>query len=168
MSNIIPDETKRYVPRDPPWITKQINNLHNRKNRLSRHDKKHGYEIKDKDRMDTIHIECHQAEENAKLTYLENLGNKVNDPSTSQKSYWKIINRVLNKCRTPKILPSLVNNMFILNCCEKSKLFNDFLQNSARLSLIVVYYHLTTLLTDKNIDNISIERDEIIPFRWNT
>ena len=36
-----------------------------------------------------------------------------------------------------------------------------FFQNSARLSLLVVYYHLN-LFTDNNIDNISIERDEII------
>ena len=43
--------------------------------------------------------------EAAKLTYLKNLGNKVNDPGTSQKSYWKIINRVMNKCRAPKIPP---------------------------------------------------------------
>ena len=47
--------------------------------------------------------ECQQAVENVKSTYLTNLGNKVNDPNTSQKSYWKIINRVMNKCRTPKI-----------------------------------------------------------------
>ena len=29
----------------------------------------------------------------------------MNDPSTSQKAYWKIINRVMNKCRAPKIPP---------------------------------------------------------------
>merc|ERR1712059_151976 len=34
MSNFIPNETKRFVPRDPPWITKPIKTLLNRKNRL--------------------------------------------------------------------------------------------------------------------------------------
>ena len=43
----------------------------------------------------------------------------MNDHSTSQKHYWKIINRVMNKCRASKIPPLLVNNMFLLNCCEK-------------------------------------------------
>ena len=47
-------------------------------------------------------MECQQAVESAKLTYLKNLGNKVNDPGTSQKSYWKIINRMMNKCRAPQ------------------------------------------------------------------
>ena len=38
--------------------------------------------IEGKDRLDTSRIECHQALENAKVTYLENLGNKVDDPIT--------------------------------------------------------------------------------------
>ena len=32
MSNFIPNEIKRFVPRDPPWITKPIKTLLNRKN----------------------------------------------------------------------------------------------------------------------------------------
>ena len=34
MSNYIPNETKRFVPRDPPWITKPIKTILNRKNML--------------------------------------------------------------------------------------------------------------------------------------
>ena len=74
-------------------------------------------DIKSEDRvgLDTFPIECQKAVETAKLSYLTNLGNKVNIPGMSQKSYWKIINRVMNKCRAPKIPPLLVNNLFILN-----------------------------------------------------
>ena len=54
-----------------------------------------------------------------------NLGNKANNPNTSQKSFWKIINRVMNKCRAPNIPPLLVNNLFILNCRENARYFND-------------------------------------------
>ena len=32
MSDYIPNETKRFVPRDPPWITKPIKTMLNRKN----------------------------------------------------------------------------------------------------------------------------------------
>ena len=32
----------------------------------------------------------------------------------------------MNICRATKIPPLLVNNIFILNCREKAKLFNDF------------------------------------------
>ena len=112
MSNFIPNETKRFVPRDQPSITKPLTTMLNGKNRLFKNYKKHHYKEEDKVRPDTFRIECQKAVETAKLTYLKNLGNKVNDPSTSQKSYWKIINRVMNNCRTPKILCLLVNNMF--------------------------------------------------------
>ena len=72
-------------------------------------------------------IECQQTVEMAKMSYLANLGDKLNCANTSQKSYWKIINRVMNKCRSPKIPPLLANNLFILNCKEKAKHFKRFL-----------------------------------------
>ena len=108
MSNFIPNEKKRCVPRDPPWITKHLKSMLNRKNRLYKNYKKHGYKDDDKIRLDLFRIECQEGIKAAKSLYLSNLGKKANDPYTSQKSYWKIINRVMNKCRAPKIPPILV------------------------------------------------------------
>ena len=72
-----------------------------------------------------------------------------------------IINRVMNKCRTAKIPPIFVNNMFILNCCEKAKSFNDWFSKQCTPiinSSVLPPFHV---LTDKEIDNISIQCDEI-------
>ena len=55
MSNFIPNETKRFVPRDPPEITKPIKAL------LYKNYKKHGYKKEDMDRFDSLHMECQQA-----------------------------------------------------------------------------------------------------------
>ena len=77
--------------------------------------------------------ECQQAVENAKSTYLTNLGNKVNDPNTSQKSYWKIISRVMNKCRTPKIPPLLVNNVLFWIVKKKQNFSIIFFRTSVGL-----------------------------------
>ena len=162
MSNFVPNETKRFVPRDPPWITKPLKNMLNRKNRLYKSYKRHGYKKEDKARLDEFRRECHQAVEDAKLSYLTNLGNKVNDPNTSQKSYWKIINRVMNKSRASKIPPLLVNNVFILNCREKAKIFNDFFSKQCRLITNDSVLPAFNFLTDKRIDHISIRTDEII------
>ena len=146
MSNFMPNETKRFVPRDPPWITKPIKTLLNRKNRLYKSYKKHGYKIVDKERLDTFRVECQHAVETAELNYLKILGNKVNGPTTSQKSYWKIINRVMNKSRDPKISPLLVNNTFILNCCEKAKLFNAiFSKQCTPIIIIIIIIIIITL-----------------------
>ena len=73
MSNLIPNETKRFVPRDPSWITKPIKTLLNRKNRLCKNYKKHGYKIVDKERLDTFRVECQHAVETAELNYLKQL-----------------------------------------------------------------------------------------------
>ena len=161
MSNYIPNETKRFVPRDPPWITKPIKTMLNRKNRLFKNYKKHCYKDEDKVRLDAFHVECQNVVETAKLTYLQNLGNKVNDSSTSHKT-WKIINRVMNKCRSPKIPPLLVNNMFILNCREKVKLFNDHFSNQCRPVTTSSVLPPLNSLTDKKIDHIPIQSDEIL------
>ena len=120
MSNFIRNETKRFVPRDPPWVTKSLKTMLNRKNY-----KRHRYKEEDKVKLEVFRIECQKAVETAKSSYLTNMGNKVNAPGTSQKSYWKIINRVMNKCRAPKIPPILINNRIILDCREKAKLLCD-------------------------------------------
>ena len=162
MSNFVPNETKRFVPGDPPWINKPLKRMINRKNRLYRNYKWHGYREEGKARLDTFRSECKLAAENAKLSCLTDLGNEVNDPNTSQKSYWKIINRVMNKCRAPKIPPLLVNNVFILNCRDKAKLFNDFFSNQCRLITNSCTLPTFNFLIDKRIDKILIRRDEIV------
>ena len=116
MSNYIPNETKRFIPRDPPWITKPIKTMLNRKNRLFKNYKKHRYKDEDEVRLDAFRTECQNVVETAKLTYLKNLGNKVNDPSTSHKTYWKIINRVMNKCRASKIFPKPLTKCGMMDC----------------------------------------------------
>ena len=102
MANFIPNETKKIVPRDPPWITRSLKSMLNRKNRLFKSYKKNGYRLEDKIRLNEFRVDCKKAVEDAKLSYLTKIGKKVNDPNTSQKSYWKIINKVMNKCRSPK------------------------------------------------------------------
>ena len=156
MPNFIPNETKIFVPRNPPWITKPLKTMLNRKNRLFNNYKSHGDKAEDKVRLDAFRIECQQASE----TYLTNLSNKVNNPGISQKSYWKIINRAMNKCRAPEI-PLLVNNLFILNCREKARYFNDYsLQCKPVINNSVL--PILRFLTNKRKDNVTIENDEII------
>ena len=54
--------------------------------------------------------ECQEVIEIAKLNYFENMRTKLRNPNTSQKSYWKIISTVINKCEAPKIPPLYANN----------------------------------------------------------
>ena len=162
MSNYIPSEIKKIVLRDPPWINKQLKSLLNRKNRLFKNYKKHGYQAHDKTRLDAFRKECQGAVAEAKADYLNNLGKKLNNPTTSQKSYWKIINRVMNKSRAPKIPPILFNNVFILNCKEKAKIFNDFFSDQCKLIINSSRLPQFRFLTGKRIDHITIRNYDIL------
>ena len=67
------------------------------------------------------------------------MGNKLKNPDTSLKSYWKIIHRVMNKCRSPKIPPLRVNDKFILDFEEKAKYFKEFSSQQCLLLIIAFY-----------------------------
>ena len=54
MANFVPHETKNIIPRDSPWITKQLKTMLNRKNRLFRNYKRHGYKEDDRLRLDAF------------------------------------------------------------------------------------------------------------------
>ena len=76
------------------------------------------------------------------------------------KLYWKIINRVMNKCRTPKIPPLLVNNVFILNCRESEDLMTFF--GLVFMLITSSVLPIFNFLTDKRIDQISNRKDVIV------
>ena len=56
---------KRFVPRDPPWISKPLKAMLNRKNRLFNNYKRHGYKAEDKVRLGAFRTECQQPVEAA-------------------------------------------------------------------------------------------------------
>ena len=76
LTNFFPSEAKRFVPRNPPWITRSLKNMLNRKNRLYKNYKKHRYKDDDEVKLDIFRYECHQSVEDAKSSHLANLGNK--------------------------------------------------------------------------------------------
>ena len=67
----------------------------------------------------------------------------------------------MNKCRAPKIPPILLDNVFILNCKEKAKHFNDFFSQQCRPITNNSVLPVFNSLTDKRIDNIVIENNQI-------
>ena len=47
-------------------------------------------------------------------------------PGTSSKTYWALINTVLNKAKISIIPPLLENGLFVTDFTEKAQLFNDY------------------------------------------
>ena len=68
----------------------------------------------------------------------------------------------MNKCRAPKIPPLPVNNLFIFNCKEKAKYFNDFFSQQCKPIVNSSVLSILYFFTEKRIDHITVKNDEII------
>ena len=161
MANFVPNEMKTFVPRDPPWINKELKTLLNKKNRLFRNYKRKGYTAEDKVRLEVFRNECQKAVENAKQSYFTKMGDQLSNPETSQKTYWKIIHKVVNKCKA-KIPPLSINGSFILGCKEKANHFVDFFSQQCKLISNDSTLPNLTRLTDKKIDMVNIGDQNIL------
>ena len=70
----------------------------------------------------------------------------------------------MNKCRAPNIPPLLVNNLQIIaeNCREKARYFNDFFSQQCKLVINNSVLPTFTFFTDKRINYVTIDNDQII------
>ena len=67
----------------------------------------------------------------------------------------------MNNCRAPKI-PLLENNLFILISRVKARYFNDFFSNQCTPIINNSVLPALSFLTNKRIDNVTVENKEII------
>ena len=68
----------------------------------------------------------------------------------------------MNKCRAPKLPPILVNNLFILISKVKARYFNDFFSNQCMPIINNSVLPALSFLTNKRVDNVTVENKEII------
>ena len=94
--------------------------------RLTKKYFKGGKKDSDLVQINALSNECTKSILEAKEKYISQLSQKLIDPSTEPKTYWKIINRFVNNRKTPIIPLLLVNNKIILNFSENANLFNKF------------------------------------------
>ena len=161
MSNYVPNKVITVCPREPEWFNSNIKKVLRKQNKVFKRYKNNGYKNEDKVVVDRLRNECQEAIVNAKEKYLEELGSKLADPNTGQKSYWKIMNKFLNKCKIPRIPPLFVQGKFITNCKEKALIFNDYF--SSQCTQIVNNSVLPELhfLTNSRISTFEINVNEI-------
>ena len=92
----------------------------------------------------------------------KNLGDKLTDPNTSQKSYWKIVNKLLNKQKAAKIPPLLINNKFIVNCKSKAVAFNNFFATQCKPLVNGSILPPLNYLTPARLSGIQVTNDDIV------
>ena len=125
-SNFIPNEIKTIKPRHAPWITQSVKRFLRKKNHAYKRFVRSG---RPDDKVDGIKSMVSDGEkliEEAKQNYLRKTGQALANPETSSKTYWFLINTVLNKAKIPIIPPLSENGLFITDASEKAQLFNDY------------------------------------------
>ena len=68
----------------------------------------------------------------------------------------------MNKCKTPKVPPILVNNLFILNCKDKARYFNDFFSQQCEPMINSSILPSLNFLTDERINHTTIHPMEYL------
>ena len=75
---------------------------------------------------------------------------KLNDPHTSDKSYWSMLKTLFDGKKIPLIPPILTNNKLISNFKEKANDFNAFFASQytpiSDNSMLPLYYFLLLML----------------------
>ena len=115
-----------------------------------------GFKAEDKVIVDRIRGECFQAVQTSKENDLKSLGVKLIDNATGLKTYWSIINSLLNKCKIPRIPPILVAGKIITDFKEKVKLFNDYFFDQCKPSTNNSTLSIFTPITHSSLNTIKI------------
>jgi len=162
ISSFIPNEIKKIIPREPPWITKPLRTMLSKQHRLYKNYKRHGFKPEDKLRVDAFREECRIAVETSKENHIKYLGSKLANNLTSKKTYWKIINKIINKCKGTKIPPIIFNHNVITNFIDKVNLFATFFSEQCTPITTTSVLPNLTHVTNSRFDDIDISDNEIL------
>ena len=107
-----------------------------------------GFKADDKVIVDRIMEECFQA---IKTSF----GDKLIDKTIGPKTYWSLINSLLNNCKIPR-------NKIIIDCKEKAKLFNDYFLDQCKPIINDSTLPIFIQITCSNLDTIAITQQSIL------
>ena len=125
-SNFIPNKQITVRPRQGPWITQFIKSFIHKKDRAYNTLIKNGQPEDRREGIESMIAQCPTFIEDAKNNYYVKIGEKLSSPITGIKSYWSLVNKVLNKAKIPLIPPLLENDKFVINFSAKAQIFNDY------------------------------------------
>ena len=162
MSNFVPNRIVTIKPSEPEWFTSGIKAMLKKQNRLDKKYKTNGFREIDKVSLDIHREKCAESIERSKQNYFLNLERKLANNRTGQKSNWKIVNNLLNKCKIPHIPPLLISDKFVTSCKEKATLFNNFFVAQCQPITNASVLPNVHLLTTAKLDTLEISNAQIL------
>ena len=162
MSNFVPNSLSKIKPSEPEWLNRKIKAMLKKQNRLYKKYKRNGFNEDDKLALEVYRSECAKYIETSKQNHLHDLGNKLANKCTGQKTYWKIVNNFLNKSKIPRIPPLLVDNKFVINCKEKASLFNNYFVAQCQPFISNSFLPPPNPLTRETLDHFVVTNEQIL------
>ena len=160
-SNFIPNNYVKIQPKDPPWLTNNLRRMITKQNKQYKKFVKNGCLPETKVKVDKFRNDCFEAINLAKSTYLDKMGTKLLDSKSSPKAYWQILNKLINKCRIPRIPPLLLDNKLVICCKEKARLFNTFFLAHCKPNVNASVLPVFSYLTNSRLGAINFTDDEV-------
>ena len=146
---------------EPPWFTDRIRECTKTHEKFYKKFKSNGYKAEDKAKMEESKSNLSDAILASKEKYLKTEGAKLANPKTGQKSYWKIVNKFLNKCKVPRVPPLFENNKFITSCLDKATIFNSYFAEQCTPLVTESVLPGLTFHTNNRIDSFQITQQEV-------
>ena len=171
-SNFVPNKIIETDDRDPFWMNDFIKNKIKEKNKVFKLCKNNrmGGNISN---LQKLSQELSELITNRKEDYNRHLANKLNDPQSSPKTFWKILKTFYNGNKIPLIPPIIVNNKLVSDYEEKANHFHKFfasqctpINNDSQISDSVVFN------TEARLFSITCEGNDILnalsanPTKW--
>ena len=125
-SNFIANRVKAIRPHQAPWITPTVKHFLRNKCRAYKILVRIGQPEDGHEGMQKMIAEGSKMIEEAKRDYFLKAGKTLARPGTPSKTYWSLINTVLNKAKIPIIPPLLENGLFVTDFTQKAQLFNNY------------------------------------------
>ena len=160
-SNFIPDNYVKIQLKDPPWITNNLRSMITKQNKQYKKILKNGCLPETKTKVNKFRNDCFDVINLAKNAHLYKMGTKLLDSKSSPKTYWQILNKILNKCSVPRIPPIILNSKLLINCVEKAQCFNKFFLSHCKTNVNNSILPAISYLTDSRLGTIQITENEI-------
>ena len=161
-TNNIPNQVIKCNDKDPPWISSEIKTAIKRKQRVYKKFLLRGKRQEDLNLVKVAQYEASKMIQKAKEDYYLKIGHKLSDPGFGIKTYWSVLNRLINKKKSLNIPPLLENGLFVTNPLSKANILNDFFVEQC--SIIITGSTLPTFQPRHTsfLQNVDIGRDGVL------
>ena len=159
--NFMPNNYVKIQPKDHPWITNNLRRMIKKKIKPYKKILKNGCLPETKTKVDKFRNDCFNAINLPKNAYLDKMGTKLLDSKSCPKTYWQILNKILNKCRIPRIPPIISYSKLLINSVEKAQCFNKFFLPHCKTNVNNSILPALSYLADSRLGTIKITENEI-------